>query len=98
MSPIPDEQLIEKLCSMGVPIENFFVVTNDPQVRGLIAFWHPEVGARFLILEKEVLATACYEYLLKRGARRFNSGDEIFQTADAEKWPGWNTNDTYLRD
>jgi hypothetical protein len=97
MSPVTDEQVVARLGSLGVSPEHVFVVPGDAEGEGLIAFWHPEVGARFLILENDALAKACYEYLLRRGARRFTSGDEIGQTAAAEKWPGWDTCDEAVR-
>ncbi len=97
MSLVPDEQVVARLGSVGVPPENFFVLPGDSEGEGLIAFWHPEVGVRFLIIENDALAKACYEYLLVRGARRFTSGDEIGQAAAAEKWPGWDTCDEAVR-
>jgi hypothetical protein len=90
MPPFSNEQVIAQFASIGVPIEKFFVVGDDPD-ESLIAYWHPEVGARYLSIEKDEIASACYHYLVHRGARRFASGDEIWQAAAAEKWPGWDT-------
>ncbi|MFO0852427.1 MAG: hypothetical protein U0871_28280 [Gemmataceae bacterium] len=97
MSLVTDEQVVTRLGSIGVPPESLFVVNGDSEGEGLIAFWHPEVGVRFLILENDALAKACYEYLLRQGVRQFTSGDEIGQTAAAERWPGWDTCDEAIR-
>src|ERR1700721_2822973 len=98
MSAVADDQVRAELSSIGIPLDNFFTIPSDSEERGLIAFWHPEVGVRYLILEKDNLANACYRYLLKHGARRFSSGNEIGQTAVAEKWPGWDTCADAVRD
>ena len=95
MSAISDDQVRTELSSLGIPLKYFFTegspTPGETEGVGLIAFWHPEIGVRYLILEKDNLAHACYRYLLKHGARRFGSGNEIWQTAIAEKWPGWDT-------
>lgn len=97
MSPVNDEQVVAYLDSLGVPPENIFLLGVDSQSGGLIGFWHPEVGFRYLITENDQLAEACKAYLLNRGARRFATGGEAYQTANAEKWPGWDTGSNAVR-
>jgi hypothetical protein len=97
MTPITDEQVEAKFASIGVPLENFFVLPIESTGGGLIGFWHPEIGFRLLILEKEDWAKACYAYLLKRGARQFASDEDISKAIYAEKWPRWDTCAAALR-
>jgi len=98
MSSVTDEQVLARFTSLGVSLDHVFMVPSvDAEDEGLIAFWHPEVGVRFLILENDTLAEACYAFLRRRGARRFASGDDILQTAGVEKWPGWDSCDDAVR-
>src|SRR4051794_35764278 len=97
MSAVTAEEVMARLDSLGLPRENMLLLSGDAGQEGLIAFWHPEFGARFLIIENDALAGACYAYLLNRGARRFASGGELVQAAAAEKWPGWDTCEPSLR-
>ena len=85
MSIATDDLASSEFAALGLPIENFFVVGDDD----LIAFWHPVVGVRFMILERREIADACREYLAARGVRRFTNASEIVRTSTTEKWPGW---------
>jgi hypothetical protein len=91
MSLITDEQVVARLNSLGVPLEYIFVLPIESQNRGLIGFWHQEIGFRYLIIENDKVADACYTYLQNRGARRFNTNEELEQAIATEKWPGWDT-------
>jgi hypothetical protein len=98
MSLITDEQVAACLESLGVPSEYIFLLPVPSESRGLIGFWHPEVGFRYLILENDDLAKACYAYLLNRGARRFFTNDELRHAIATEKWLGWDTCADAVRD
>jgi hypothetical protein len=98
MSLITDEQVVARLNSLGVPLEYIFVLPIESQKRGLIGFWHQEIGFRYLIIENDEVANACYTYLLNRGARLFNTDEELRQALATEKWPGWDTCADAVRD
>jgi hypothetical protein len=98
MSAISDAQVKTELGSIGIPLDNFFTIPGESEDRGLIAFWYPEIGVRYLILEDNAVAQACYRYLQMRGVRRFLSGDDIVQSSNSEKWPGWDTCSDAIRD
>jgi len=91
MSSTIHEQAVAVLDSYGLPPENMFLLPGDSENEGLIVFWYPQIGMRFLILENDALATACYLHLREREARRFDSPEQILSAAAAEKWPGWDT-------
>jgi hypothetical protein len=97
MSSVTDEQVAAELESLDLPLENMFLLPAESVGWGLIALWYPEFGLRILILEKAEVAKACYEYLLQRGARQFDSMEQILQAAATEKWPGWDTCEPYLK-
>jgi hypothetical protein len=92
------EQALMRLESLGIPLDDMSLLGGDSEGEGLIAFWHPEIGFRFLILENEALAKACYKYLLERGNRLFHSSEQLLQSATREKWPGWDTGEAFLQD
>lgn len=89
--------MVTRLGSLGVPPENIFLLPTESKSEGPIGFWHPDVGFRYLILESDELAKACYTYLLNRGARRFDTDEELYRAAAVEKWPGWDTCDDAVR-
>src|SRR5689334_10389798 len=91
MSLVADEVVETRLNSLGVPRENLFLLLPDGDAEGMIVLWHPEIGARFVIIEKDELARACYSYLREHGARGFASCQQLLEAAAAEKWPGWDT-------
>lgn len=99
MSPVTHEQVLERITGLGLPLENIFTIAdneNDPQ--GVIAFWHPEVGLRGLIIEKDDLARGVYNYLLREAkVRRFKSWQELIEAMSKEKWEGWDTCADYRR-
>jgi hypothetical protein len=97
MSLVADEKVVTRLNSLGVPTENLFLLPGDGDAEGSIVLWHPEIGARFVVIENDELARACYAYLLGHGARRFASCQQFLEAAAAEKWPGWNTCEPALR-
>ena len=97
MSPVTDEQVVAQLGFFGLPLENFFVFPGESGIGGLIGLSHPAIGFRYLILEDDELAKACYAYLLNRGARQFNTEKELNQAIATEKWPGWDTCDDAAR-
>lgn len=85
------EQAEELFQSFQLPIE-YFVLVGDPAGRySLPAFWHPEIGLRTLIVEKDDLANAFEEFLLQQGVRQFATAREFSEAVESEKWPGWNT-------
>ena len=99
MSLITDGQIADRLNSLGVPSEYFFLFpVEGSEIGGLIGFWHPEIGFRYLILENPDLAKACYTYLLNNGARRFSTEEELSQAMATEKWLGWDTCADAVRD
>ena len=98
MSPTTDEEAAAQLSIPGVPPEYVFVLPVNSETGGLIGFWHPEIGFRYLIIENDAMARACYRYLLKRGARGFNTEEELRRAIASEKWPGWDTCADAVRD
>jgi hypothetical protein len=99
MSPVTRERVLERITGFGLPLENFFIIANDENdPQGVIAFWHPEVGLRGLIIEKDDLARGVYNYLLREAkVRRFKSWQELTEAMYKEKWEGWDTCDDYRR-
>jgi hypothetical protein len=99
MSPVTREQVLERITGFGLPLENFYIIADDENDRqGVIAFWHPEVGLRGLIIEKDDLARGVYNYLLREATvRRFKSWQELTKAMYNEKWEGWDTCDDYRR-
>jgi hypothetical protein len=95
---VTNEQVLDRLESLGIPFDKMYLLPSDPEDEGLIAFWYPEIGLRFLILENELLAKACYRYLLERGNRAFNSSEQLLQTAAKERWPGWDTCEPFIQE
>jgi len=55
MSRVTDEQVVAQLGSFELLLENFFVFLVSLKL-GLIGFWHPEIGFRYLLLEDDELA------------------------------------------
>jgi hypothetical protein len=91
MSSVTREQVEQRIRGWGVPIGNVFIIAKENEEEGLIAFWHPQIGARTVIIEKEDMGRACYDYLRGIGVRRFASFLELLEAASLEKWPGWDT-------
>ena len=104
MAIISDEQVVEKLASIGASLENFFLFPierlpwDGDEEPAVIGFWIPEIGFRYLILEKDDLARAAKQYLKKRGARVFAPEEDVWEVAFREKWPGWDTCADVVRD
>jgi hypothetical protein len=97
VSSVAEEEVVGRLESFGVPRENLFLVHGDDESEGLIMLWHPEIGARYIIIERDSLAKACYAYLFQHGARRFASELQLLEAARTEQWPGWDTCEDLLR-
>ncbi len=91
-------QILARLGSLGVPLENMFLLPSESGDEGLIALWYPEIGLRLLILENESLAKACYKHLLDRGNRIFDSCEQLRRTAAKERWPGWDTCEPFIQE
>jgi hypothetical protein len=91
MPAVPSKQVVEQLAVYGLPLENFFIIADAEDDQGVIAFWHPQVGLRGLIIDKDDLARATYDYLRDAGVRRFRSWDELGAAKQKEKWLGWDT-------
>jgi hypothetical protein len=90
MSTVTREQLLEKIAGLG-PLENVFVIAEDDNDRGLPLIWYPEIGFRYLIIEKDDLAQAVHDYLRQARVRRFKSATEVSELCRTEKWAGWDT-------
>jgi len=88
---VTHEQVERRLHSMGLPMENMFLITEESENDGIMVLWYPEIGARELLIENDELAMACYAYLLNHGARKFVSWEDFGRALAAEKWPGWDT-------
>ena len=99
MSTVTREQVLERVTGLGLPLENFFIIADDEDdPQGVVAFWHPEIGLRGLIIEKDDLARGVYNYLLHEAkVRCFKSWQELTEAMYHEKWPGWDTCDDYRR-
>ena len=77
MASITEEQVVACIDSFGLPPENMFFFPVESEAEGLIGLWYPESGFRYLIIENDELAKACYTYLLNRGARKFRTTEEL---------------------
>jgi hypothetical protein len=91
MSTVTREQVLERIAGLGVPLDNLFLIAGDDEPDGVIAVWYPEMGLRSLVIERDDLARACYDYLREAGARRFRSWDELREAQKRENWEGWDT-------
>ena len=97
MSTVTREQVLERVAGLG-PLQNVFLVIGDDDTRGLPLIWYPEIGLRYLIIEKEDVAQAVAEYLrYEANVRRFKSGLEVSEAMYKEKWVGWDTCADYRR-
>jgi len=91
MSTVTREQVLDRVAGMG-PLQNVFLVAEDNDPFGLPMIWYPEVGLRYLIIERDELAMAVYEYLRDEAkVRRFTHGWEVSEAMVNEKWQGWDT-------
>jgi hypothetical protein len=96
LSTVTQQNALECL-TRYVPLENFFIVGEKNDTGGAIALWHPQVGLRTLILERDELAQACRTLLEECGVRRFRSWDELKEAQKREQWEGWDTCADYRR-
>jgi hypothetical protein len=96
MSIVTREQLLERIAGLG-SLENVFLIADDNDTHGLPIIWYPEIGFRYLIIEKDDLAQAVYDYLREAGVRRFKSETELQEAQRSEKWQGWDTCEDYRR-
>jgi hypothetical protein len=91
MSTVTHDQVMQRIEGLGVPLENVFLIAEDNETHGVIAVWYPEIGLRSIIIEKDDLYTACYNFLRESGVRRFKSWDELGEAQQHERWEGWDT-------
>jgi hypothetical protein len=97
MSTVTREQVLERVAGMG-PLQNVFLIAEDNDTHGLPMIWYPAIGLRYLIIEKDDLAQAVYEYLrYEAKVRRFKSEREVSEAMYKEKWEGWDTCGDYRR-
>jgi hypothetical protein len=96
MSMVTREQVLERVAGLG-PLQNVFLITKDDDTFGVPVIWYPEIGLRYLLIEKEDLAQAVYNYLREAGVRRFKSETELQETQRSERWEGWDTCEDYRR-
>ncbi len=97
MSTVTRQEVLEKVAAMG-PLHNVFLIAEDGDPLGLPMIWYPEIGLRYLIIEKDELAQAVNEYLrCEVNVRRFKSEQEISEAMSQEKWEGWDTCADYRR-
>ena len=90
---VTQEQVEQCLHSLGLPLENMFLITDGSEDNGIMVLWYPEFGARELIIENDELGMGCYVHLLNQGARKFRSWQDFEQAVVAEQWPGWDTSE-----
>jgi len=91
------EQVLEKISGFGVPLPNIFLIGKDIDTLGGIVVWYPEIGLREVIVEKDDLAAAIYQFLREAGVRRFKGWDELKEAEKKEQWEGWDTCADYRR-
>jgi hypothetical protein len=96
MSTVTREQVLEWIAGLGL-LQNVFLITKDDDTFGVPIIWYPEIGLRYLLIEKEDLAQAVYNYLREAGVRRFNSETELQEAQRSERWEGWDTCEDYRR-
>jgi hypothetical protein len=97
MSTVTREQVLERVAGLG-PLQNVFLIAGDDDPLGLPIIWYPEIGLRYVIIEKGDLAQAVYQYLrCEAGVRRFKSEREVVEAMSKEKWAGWDACDDYRR-
>jgi hypothetical protein len=96
MSALTREQVLQRIAGFG-PLENVFLITGDDDTHGLPMVWYPEIGLRYVIIEKDDLAKAVHDYLRQAGVRRFKSESEVSEALETEKWEGWDTCADYRR-
>ena len=84
-----DIDVAEELGNYGVPLDAYSLVGEAPHE--LPAFWLPEIGFRYLVIEDDELSRACADFLARRGARRFRDAAEMLSAACSERWPGWDS-------
>jgi hypothetical protein len=96
MSTATREQASEWVAGLG-PLQNVFLIAADDDTFGLPIVWHPEIGLRYVIIEKNDLAHAVYDYLREAGVRRFKSETELGEAQRREQWEGWNTCSDFRR-
>lgn len=95
MSTVTREQVVERVAGLG-PLQNVFLITDNDSY-GLPIIWHPEIGFRYLVIERDDLAHAVYDYLREAGVRRFKSEGELLEAQRSERWEGWDTCDDSRR-
>jgi len=96
MSAITPVQVSKVVATLG-PLTNVFLIGEDSGTSGLPIVWYPEIGFRYLLLEKDELAAAVKEYLRAQGVRRFASETDLAEAHRNEQWPGWDTCADYVR-
>ena len=96
MSPVPLEQVLERVAGLG-PLQNVFLIGDDTDSLGGIIVWFPAIGLRQIIFKKDDLAVAIYTFLCEAGVRRFNSWEDLTEAEKREKWEGWDTCADYRR-
>jgi len=96
VSIVTREQVLERVAGLG-SLQNVFLIAADNDTFGLPLIWYPEIGLRYLIIEKDDLGQAVYDHLRDAGVRRFRSEEELLEAQRIEKWEGWDTCDDYRR-
>jgi hypothetical protein len=96
MSTVTREQVLERIAGFG-PLRNVFLITKDEDTFGIPIIWYPEIGLRYVIIEKDDLAQAVYDYLCEAGVRQFNSEEELAEAQQREKWEGWDSCEDWRR-
>lgn len=96
MSTLTREQVLECLTKY-VPLGNFFLLGEENEIGESIMYWHPQIGLRYLIIEKDDLGLAALRFLREVGVRRFKSELEVSEAMRSEKWEGWDTCADYIR-
>jgi hypothetical protein len=96
MADVTREQVLEQVAGLG-PLSNVSLITTGNNADGLPIVWYPEIGFRYLIIEKDDLARAVHRYLWEAGVRRFKSEAELLEAQRGEKWEGWDTCADYRR-
>lgn len=87
---ISEEQVVEFIEAWGVPLDRICLVAGTDGKPGSILLWRPTLGAKYTLIEDAAVDAACYAYLLQQGAREFATEREARETAQQERWVGWN--------
>jgi hypothetical protein len=96
MSTVTREQVLEWVAKNG-PLQNLFLIAEDDKDPGSVMVWWPDVGLRYMIIERDELYKALKDYLREAGVRRFKSEGEAVEAMYKEKWEGWDTCADYQR-